>query len=95
MEKNKKSFCIYDAALIKELFYIKEITQEKVFAKIIYKLLWSAINAYKKSPQYKNDINKYQLMQQRKQELGQDIDMLSDKDRKIKGLISFVEKYDK
>lgn len=95
-EKNFSSFSIYDQALLKELYYIKEIKQEKVFVQVVYKLLWSAIEAYKKSPQYKNDLNKFNLMQERKQELDNvDVEGLEEKDKKIKGLIAFVERYDK
>lgn len=95
-EKNFSSFSIYDQALLKELYHIKEITQEKVFVQVVYKLLWSAINSYKKSSQYKNDLNKFNLMQERKQELNNtDIEDLGEKDKKIKGLITFVERYDK
>ncbi|MCI8629477.1 MAG: hypothetical protein HFE57_08270 [Firmicutes bacterium] len=97
MKKNKKvSFSIHDQLLLKELYHIKEIKQEKVFVQVVCKLLWSAINAYKKSPQYKNDVNKFKIMKERKQELDDtDIEELGEKDKKIKGLITFVERYDK
>lgn len=97
MKKNKKvSFSIHDQLLLKELYHIKEIKQEKVFVQVVCKLLWSAINAYKKSPQYKNDVNKFKLMEERKQELSLiDVEDMEEKDKKIKGLITFVERYDK